>query len=123
MSKRSCPIDEGQIHRKLKKIALEKWPDTIDGIVDQNQTVSTYDWQITATAKAIQYYSSVDRAALHHINDNLVASLTQLVALVVAANNWIGAWRKLIRDATVIVAPSAVCAARVCNDRLAYSGT
>jgi hypothetical protein len=30
-------IDEAQINDKLKKIALQKWPDMIDAIVDENQ--------------------------------------------------------------------------------------
>lgn len=67
-------IDEAQINDKLKKIALQKWPDMIDAIVDENQTVSADGSRITVTGKAIQYDSSVDRAALHHLNDNLVAS-------------------------------------------------
>lgn len=67
-------IDEAKISDKLKKIALEKWPDTIDAIVDESQTVSTDGSQITVTGKAIQYDSSVDRTALHHLNDNIVAS-------------------------------------------------
>lgn len=67
-------IDEAQITDKLKKIALQKWPDTIDAIVDENQTVSADGSQITVTGKAIQYDSSVDRTALRHLNDNLVAS-------------------------------------------------
>jgi hypothetical protein len=67
-------IDEAKISDKLKKIALEKWPDMIDAIVNENQTVSADGSQITVTGKAIQYDSSVDRAALHHLNDDLVAS-------------------------------------------------
>jgi hypothetical protein len=67
-------IDEAKIGDKLKKIALEKWPDMIDAIVNENQTVSTDGSQITVTGKAIQFDSSVDRAALHHLNDDLVAS-------------------------------------------------
>jgi hypothetical protein len=46
-------IDEAKISDKLKKIALQKWPDTIDAIVDENQTVSTDGSQITVTGKAI----------------------------------------------------------------------
>jgi hypothetical protein len=65
---------EGKISDRLKKMALEKWPDMIDAIVNENQTVSPDGSQITITGKAIQYDSSVDRAALHHLNDNLVAS-------------------------------------------------
>ena len=67
-------IDEAKISDKLKKIALEKWPDMIDAIVNENQTVSADGSQITVTGKAIQYDSSVDRAALRHLNDDLVAS-------------------------------------------------
>ena len=46
----------------------------IDAIVNENQTVSADGSQITVTGMAIQYDSSVDRAALHHLNDDLVAS-------------------------------------------------
>jgi hypothetical protein len=67
-------IDEARIIDKLKKIALEKWPDMIDAIVNENQTVSADGSQITVTGKAIQFDSSVDWAALHHLNDDLVAS-------------------------------------------------
>ena len=67
-------IAEGKISDRLKKMVLEKWPDMIDAIVNENQTVSPHGSQITVTGKAIQYDSSVNRAALHHLNDNLVAS-------------------------------------------------
>jgi hypothetical protein len=67
-------IDEAKISDKLKKMAFEKWPDTIDAIVDENQTTSSDGTQITVTAKAIKYDSSVDREALHHMNEGMVAS-------------------------------------------------
>ena len=67
-------IDESKISDKLKKIALGKWPDMIDAIVNENQTVSADGSQITVTGKAIQYDSSVDRALLRHLNEGLVAS-------------------------------------------------
>ena len=67
-------IDEAKISDKLKKIAFGKWPDMIDAIVNENQTVSADGSQITVTGKAIQYDSSVDRALLHHLNEGLVAS-------------------------------------------------
>jgi hypothetical protein len=67
-------IDGAKISDKLKKIALDKWPDMIDAIVNENQTVSADGSQITVTRKAIQYESSADRAALHHLNEGLVAS-------------------------------------------------
>lgn len=67
-------IDEAKISDKLKKMAFEKWPDTIDAIVDENQTVSADGSSITVTGKAIAYDSTVDRTALHHMNEGMVAS-------------------------------------------------
>ncbi len=67
-------IDEAKISDKLKAMAFAKWPDSIDAIVDEDQTTSADGSQITVTAKAIKYDSSVDREALHHMNENLVAS-------------------------------------------------
>ena len=67
-------IDEAKISDKLKSMAFAKWPDTIDAIVDENQTTSADGSQITVTAKAIKYESSVDREALHHMNEGMVAS-------------------------------------------------
>jgi len=67
-------IDEAKISDRLKKMALEKWPDTIDAIVNENQTVSADGSQITVTGKAIAYDSTVDRTALHHMNEGMVAS-------------------------------------------------
>ena len=57
-------IDEAKISDKLKTMAFAKWPDTIDAIVNENQTTSADGSQITVTAKAIKYDSSVDRDAL-----------------------------------------------------------
>ena len=67
-------IDEAKISDKLKAMAFAKWPDSIDAIVDENQTTSTDGSQITVTAKAIAYDSSVDRDALHHMHDSLTVS-------------------------------------------------
>jgi len=69
-------IDEDNITNKLKKMAYEKWPDDIDAIVNENQQVSADGSQFTVTAKAIKYDSSVDREALHHMNEGMVASPT-----------------------------------------------
>ena len=63
-------IDEAKINDKLKAMALAKWPDTIDAIVNEDQTTSADGSQVTVTAKAIKFDSSVDREALHHLNDN-----------------------------------------------------
>ncbi len=67
-------IEEAKISDKLKKMAYEKWPDTIDAIVNENQSLSADGSQFTVTAKAIKYDSSVDREALHHMNEGMVAS-------------------------------------------------
>jgi hypothetical protein len=67
-------IDEAKISDKLKAMAFAKWPDTIDAIVDENQTTSTDGSQVTVTAKAIAYDSSVNRDALHHMQDGLSVS-------------------------------------------------
>ena len=67
-------IDEAKISDKLKAMAFAKWPDTIDAIVNEDQTTSADGSQITVTAKAIKYDSSVDRDALHHMQDGLTVS-------------------------------------------------
>lgn len=67
-------IEEAKISDKLKKMAFEKWPDTVDAIVNENQSISADGSQVTVTAKAIKYDSSVDREALHHMNEGMVAS-------------------------------------------------
>lgn len=67
-------IDEAKISDRLKKMAFEKWPDTIDAIVNENQTVSSDGTSITVTGKAIAYDSTVDRNALHHMNEGMIAS-------------------------------------------------
>ncbi|MDB5108230.1 MAG: hypothetical protein JWM69_1171 [Candidatus Binatus sp.] len=67
-------IDEAKIKDRLKKMAFEKWPDTIDAIVDENQEISSDGATITVTGKAIQYESSVDRTMMHKMNEGMVAS-------------------------------------------------
>jgi hypothetical protein len=67
-------IDEAKISDKLKTMAFAKWPDEIDAIVNEDQTTSADGSQIKVTAKAIKFDSSVDRNALHHMNDQGVVS-------------------------------------------------
>jgi len=66
-------IEEDHIKDKLKKMALEKWPDTIDAIVKENSTTGA-DGSVTVTAQAIQYESSADRQAMHQMSEGIVAS-------------------------------------------------
>jgi hypothetical protein len=67
-------IEESKITARLKKMAMDKWPDDIDAIVNENTAVSQDGTQFTVSAKAIKYDSSVDREAMHHMNEGLVAS-------------------------------------------------
>lgn len=69
-------IDEAKIKDKLKKQAYEKWPDTLDALVDEKSEVSADGNTVSVSAKAIQYESSVDRTALHKMNEGIVASPT-----------------------------------------------
>jgi hypothetical protein len=67
-------IDAAKMKDKLKSIAYAKYPDTIDAIIKENSEVSSDGSTVTVTAQAIQYESSVDRTALHKMNEGLVAS-------------------------------------------------
>jgi hypothetical protein len=67
-------IDAAKMQDRLKKIALEKYPDTVDAVIKENSEVSNDGSTVTVTAQAIQYESSVDRNALHKMNEGLVVS-------------------------------------------------
>ncbi len=67
-------IEESTITDKLKQMAMAKWPDNIDAVVKVNQDVSNDGSEVTVTGEAIQYDQSVDRNALRHMNEGLVAS-------------------------------------------------
>jgi hypothetical protein len=67
-------IDAAKMQDKLKKIALQKYPDTVDAVIKEDSQVSSDGATVTVTAEAIQYESSTDRNALHHMNEGLVAS-------------------------------------------------
>jgi hypothetical protein len=69
-------IDEAKISDKLKAMALAKWPDTIDAIVNEDQTTSADGSEIKVTAKAIKFDSSTDRQLLRHMDDQGVVSGT-----------------------------------------------
>jgi len=46
----------------------------LDAIVKENQEISADGSQVKVTGEAIQYESSVDRTALHKMNEGMVAS-------------------------------------------------
>ncbi len=56
-------IDEAKISDKLKAMAFAKWPDTIDAIVNEDQTTSADGSQIKLRPKLSNIDSSVDRDA------------------------------------------------------------
>lgn len=67
-------IDAHEEADKLKKIAYAKWPDKLDAIINEQETVSDDASTVTVTADAIQYDSSTDREALHNMNNGIVVS-------------------------------------------------
>jgi hypothetical protein len=67
-------IDAAKMKEKLKKLAFDKYPDTVDAVIKEDSQVSADGSSVTVTAQAIQYESSVDRTALHKMNEGLVAS-------------------------------------------------
>ena len=69
-------IDAAKMQDRLKAMALEKYPDTVDAVIKEDSEVSPDGSTVTVSAEAIQYESSVDRNALHRMNEGLVASPT-----------------------------------------------
>lgn len=67
-------IDSGKMRNKLKAIAYKKWPDSIDAIINENSQVSADGSTVTVSAKGIEYDSTIDRTALHNMNNGMVAS-------------------------------------------------
>jgi hypothetical protein len=67
-------INEAKIKEKLKKMAYDKWPDTLDGLYKEKTDVSSDGSTVTVSAQAIQFEQSVDRQMLHHMNEGMVAS-------------------------------------------------
>lgn len=69
-------IDASKMQDRLKKMALDKYPDTVDAVIKEDSEVSADGSTVTVSAEAIQYESSTDRNALHKMNEGLVASPT-----------------------------------------------
>jgi hypothetical protein len=67
-------IDAAKMQDRLKAMALQKYPDTVDAVIKEDSEVSADGSTVTVSAEAIQYESSTDRNALHHMNEGLVAS-------------------------------------------------
>jgi len=67
-------IDASKMQDRLKAMALQKYPDTVDAVIKEDSEVSADGSTVTVSAEAIQYESSADRNAMHHMNEGLVAS-------------------------------------------------
>jgi len=69
-------IDSQKEVDKLKALAYAKWPDKLDAIIDEKESISSDASSVTVSADAIQYASSADREAMHNMNNGLVVSPT-----------------------------------------------
>jgi hypothetical protein len=67
-------IDAHTMNEKLKSMANTKYPDQVDAVIKAHSDVSTDGTLMTVNAQAIQFESSTDREAMHHMNEGLVAS-------------------------------------------------
>ena len=67
-------IDSAKMESRLKKMALDKYPDAVDEIVNEKSDVSPDGSTVTVSAEAIQFESSADRAAMHKMNEGMVVS-------------------------------------------------
>jgi len=67
-------IDAHKMNERLKSMANTKYPDQVDAVIKAHSDVSSDGTLMTVNAQAIQFESSTDREAMHHMNEGLVAS-------------------------------------------------
>ncbi len=67
-------IDAHKMNEKLKQMANEKYPDSVDAVIKAHSDVSNDGSLVTVTAQAIQYESSADREAMHKMTEGMIAS-------------------------------------------------
>ncbi len=67
-------IDSHQENDQLKKMAYAKWPNKLDALVNEKETISDDGSKVSVSAEAIEFASSTDRQALHNMNNGLVVS-------------------------------------------------
>jgi len=67
-------IDAHRMNEKLKAMANAKYPDSVDAVIKAHSDVSSDGTLMTVSAQAIQFESSADREAMHHMNEGMVAS-------------------------------------------------
>ena len=67
-------IDARHESDQLKAMAYKKWPDQLDALINEKESLSPDASKVTVSAEAIQYASSTDRQALHNMNNGIVVS-------------------------------------------------
>ena len=69
-------IDKAGIQRKLKALALAKYPDQADAVINETSDVESSGEieTVTVTGEVIQFDSSADRTLMHNMWENLVVS-------------------------------------------------
>jgi hypothetical protein len=67
-------IDAHKMNEKLKRMANDKYPDSVDAIIKAHSDVSNDGTLVTVSGQAIQYESSADREAMHKMTEGMIAS-------------------------------------------------
>ncbi len=67
-------IDAHSENDKLKEMAYKKWPDHLDALIKEKESISPDASEVTVSAEAIEYASSTNRQALHNMDNGLVVS-------------------------------------------------
>ncbi len=67
-------IDAHRMNERLKQMANDKYPDSVDAVIKAHSDVSDDGTLMTVKGEAIQYESSADREAMHHMNEGMIAS-------------------------------------------------
>jgi cytochrome c556 len=67
-------IDAAKMKERLKQMANQKYPDQVDAVISAKSDVNDQGTQVTVSAQAIKFESSVDREAMHHMTEGAVAS-------------------------------------------------
>jgi hypothetical protein len=67
-------IDAHRMNERLKAMANEKYPDAVDAVIKAHSDVSSDGTVMTVTGEAIQFESTADREAMHHMTEGMIAS-------------------------------------------------
>jgi len=70
-------LDQADINRHLRAMALAMYPDQADAVIKVNDDIQTPNGTsgtVIATGKVVQFDTSTDRQMLHSLTDQMVAS-------------------------------------------------